>query len=90
MSDIIPHNITGSELATILKQEDYPVRYPKWAKCELSDSQTPGVRTQPLSLQTLAGINIVAHSYGPSLQRYVTYHCDLLWTVFLEDTFYKN
>ena len=69
MSDSVPHTITGSELALVLKQKDYPVKYPKWAKCEMSDAQPQGTRTQPLSLQALAGIHIVAHSDGFALQR---------------------
>ena len=85
MSESDPYVITGPELASTLKLLDYPVKYPKWALCEAipeevskdwprpperSTSPTaPELRTRPLSLQTLASIQIVAHSDGSSLQR---------------------
>ena len=81
MSIQTPHNITGPELATTLKQLDYPVKYPKWAVSEsipeaatqtgnrTSAADPPGVRTRPLPLQTLASIHIVAYSDPKALRR---------------------
>ena len=101
MSDTSPHTITGPELALVLKQKSYSVKYPKWAKCEPSSTQPSGIRTQPLSLQALAGVHIVAHSDGwvttylktdkkEMLHAHSVLHVFLLYDFVYKFTFYRK